>query len=331
VEALYAKRDSIFGQFPVRIALPGGADVLDARNNSADALRLGTAIVNTAGGFGGPSNASRAHERLVEFPDPHAEPRTLSTLRRRLWLARPAGAQPPYVFEGYAPMHLPTKIPKSRRPVAYLGRAIDVTLSEATFPMDATPGRHIAVIGPSEIGADLLDAAARSLAAQHASGTVSFVIAPLVAASDDIGTLLASDLSTIHPTTVVDANGLRIVLDSDPENTYVIGFGMDGCADLRQFLRDAPTRGSHLIGWWRGLRRFTEDTGGSAGRDDVAGIVLLNVPATDAAIFLGEADLDWHPGPNRALLHDRHVSRTEVIVPFARAATEAVTAKRGNR
>ena len=25
-----------------------------------------------------------------------------------------------------------------------------------------------------------------------------------------------------------------------------------------------------LLGWWRGLRRFTEQTGGSAGREDVA-------------------------------------------------------------
>jgi hypothetical protein len=46
--------------------------------------------------------------------------------------------------------------------------------------------------------------------------------------------------------------------------------------------------------------------------------VLLNVPATDAAIFLGELDLDWQPRPNRALFHDRHTARTEVIVPFAR-------------
>ena len=86
--ALREARLRSFGQFPVRIALPGGADVLDSRNNAADSLRLGTAIVNTAGGFGGPANASRAHERLVEFPDPHAEPKTLSTLRKRLWLAR---------------------------------------------------------------------------------------------------------------------------------------------------------------------------------------------------------------------------------------------------
>ena len=26
--------------------------------------------------------------------------------------------------------------------------------------------------------------------------------------------------------------------------------------------------------------------------------------------------LDWQPRPNRALLHDRHANRTEVIVPF---------------
>ena len=98
---------------------------------------------------------------------------------------------------------------------------------------------------------------------------------------------------------------------------------MDGVgADLRRILRDGPAGRTHVIGWWRGLRRFGEDTGGSAGRDDVAGIVLLNVPATDAALFLGETDLDWHPGPNRALLHDRHVSRTEVIVPFARRDSE---------
>jgi S-DNA-T family DNA segregation ATPase FtsK/SpoIIIE len=80
-----------------------------------------------------------------------------------------------------------------------------------------------------------------------------------------------------------------------------------------------------VFGWWRGLRRFGEDTGGSAGREDVAGIVLLNVPSTDAAIFLGELDLEWQPRPNRALYQDRHAARTEVIVPFVRpSATGAV-------
>ncbi|HEY7174392.1 MAG TPA: FtsK/SpoIIIE domain-containing protein, partial [Micromonosporaceae bacterium] len=180
VESLYSKRDSIFGQFPVRIALPGGSDVLDVRNGAASALRLGTAVVNTAGGLGGPTGAARAHERLIDFPDPHAEPRTLATLRRRLWLARPAGARPPYVFEGYATQHLPGRVPSASRPTAYLGRAIDVPLSLVAFQLDHAPGRHLAVIGPSEVGADILDAAARSLAAQHDPGSVRFVIAPLI-------------------------------------------------------------------------------------------------------------------------------------------------------
>jgi hypothetical protein len=320
VESLYSKRDSIFGQFPVRIALPGGGDVLDVRNASAAALRLGTAVVNTAGGLGGPSGAARAHERLIDFPDPHAEPRTLSTLRRRLWLARSAGARPPYVFEGYAPQYLPSSLPSSRRPIAYLGRIIDVPLSLAAFTLDGTPGRHLAVIGPSEMGAGLLHAAVRSLAAQVEPGSVRFVLAPLVAASDAVGADLAIALTSAgHTCDVVDAKALRgIVEDPAIEDTYVFGFGLDGAADLRSLLRDGPGRNVHVFGWWRGLRRFGEDTGGSAGREDVAGVVLLNVPATDAAIFLGELDLDWQPRPNRALFHDRHAARTEVIVPFAR-------------
>jgi DNA segregation ATPase FtsK/SpoIIIE, S-DNA-T family len=326
VESLYSKRDSIFGQFPVRIALPGGGDVLDVRNASAAALRLGTAVVNTAGGLGGPSGAARAHERLIDFPDPHAEPRTLATLRRRLWLARSAGAQPPYVFEGYAPQYLPTTLPTSRRRVAYLGRVIDVPLSLAAFTLDGTPGRHLAVIGPSEMGAGLLDAAVRSLAAQVEPGSVRFVLAPLVAASDAVGADLAAALADAgHSCDVVDAKALRgIVADPATEDTYVFGFGLDGAADLRSLLRDGPARNVHVFGWWRGLRRFGEDTGGSAGREDVAGVVLLNVPATDAAIFLGELDLDWQPRANRALFHDRHAARTEVIVPFARAAAGRV-------
>src|SRR6185295_10873035 len=89
VEALYAKRDSTFGQFPVRIALPGGGDVLQPTNDSAAGLPLGTAVVNTAGGLGGPRGATRGHERIIRFPDPHADKSLLSDLRYKL---RAAGA-----------------------------------------------------------------------------------------------------------------------------------------------------------------------------------------------------------------------------------------------
>ena len=319
VESLYTKRDSIFGQFPVRVALPGGGDVLDPLNQAANPLGLGEAIVNTAGGLGGPAGASRAHERLVRFPDPHAEPEVIATLRRRLWELR-TDDRPPYVFEGYATQHLPGVLPTGLRPTAYLGRVIDVPLSLAAFPLDSTPGRHLAVLGPSETGADLLDAAARSLAAQHDPGTVHFVLAPLVAAVLPLTHRLAEDLRAAGH--VVSTGGRLVPPERD---AYLFGFGLDGAGtgadpwagvDLAGLLRDGPARGVHLFGWWRGLRRFAEDTGGPLGREQVAGLVMLNVPAVDAGMLIGDPGLDWQPRANRALLHDRHTGRTELFVPF---------------
>ena len=102
-------------------------------------------------------------------------------------------------------------------------------------------------------------------------------------------------------------------LDEIPDDTYVFAFGADG-SGLQPLLRN--DRGVHVFGWWRGLSRFAEDTGGSMAREDVAGLVLLNVPTADATMLLGDVSLDWQPRPNRALLHDRHRNRTEVIVPF---------------
>ncbi|MPZ26955.1 MAG: hypothetical protein GEV12_11180 [Micromonosporaceae bacterium] len=75
----------------VRIALPGGSDALDPANQAAAALALGTAVVNTAGGLGGPRGATRAHEQLVHFPDPRPERAALAGLRHRLWQGQAGG------------------------------------------------------------------------------------------------------------------------------------------------------------------------------------------------------------------------------------------------
>jgi S-DNA-T family DNA segregation ATPase FtsK/SpoIIIE len=69
----------------VRIALPGGAAALDPANDAAAGLSLGMAVVNTASGLGGPRGATRAHEQLVRFPDPHTDEMALAGLRHRLW------------------------------------------------------------------------------------------------------------------------------------------------------------------------------------------------------------------------------------------------------
>ena len=71
-------------------------------NDAAAGLAVGSAVVNTAGGLGGPRGATRGHERLVRFPDPHDAPEVVERLRHRLCAARPEGAVPPVVFAGWA-------------------------------------------------------------------------------------------------------------------------------------------------------------------------------------------------------------------------------------
>ncbi|HEX7745740.1 MAG TPA: FtsK/SpoIIIE domain-containing protein [Micromonosporaceae bacterium] len=329
VEALYAKRDSIFGQFPVRVALPGGGDVLQPTNDSAAGLPLGTAVVNTAGGLGGPRGATRGHERMIRFPDPHADRAALADLRHRLWTARPSDAAPPQVFAGYAHQQLaddPTfqaaVAGRRGRPAALVGRVIDVSLSTAAFALDTSPGRHLAVIGPSDVGAEVLEAAACGLAAHHAPGTARFVISSLVADGDDAAKRLAAELTGAQQVETVNAAGLTAALGID-QPAYLVVFGMDALSGgaptadrLRGFLRDGPARGVHLLSWWRGARRFTELVGPGA-REDVAGLVLLNVPGSEASLLLGQP-IEWQPRPNRALLYDRHADRSTVIVPFVR-------------
>ncbi|GAB3796611.1 hypothetical protein GCM10027605_04860 [Micromonospora zhanjiangensis] len=154
-EPSYAQRDALFGQFPVRIALPGGGDVLEPTNDAAAGLPLGTAVVNTAGGLGGPRGATRGHERVVRFPDPHADPSRLAALRGRLWEARDADATPPPVYAGFTsprltedPGYLAALAGHAAEPVAAVGRVVGVRPSTAGVPLGRSPGRTWPSSGP---------------------------------------------------------------------------------------------------------------------------------------------------------------------------------------
>ncbi|MGI5215174.1 FtsK/SpoIIIE domain-containing protein [Plantactinospora sp. CA-290183] len=345
IEALYGKTDSIFGQFPLRVALPGGNGVLDKLNEAAGALPIGSAIVN-------PSAGLAAANTIVQFPDAHASAERVAALRHELWQARPPGSRPPAVFKGYESAHVeddPTYrglVPGGRRPLALVGRTVDVDLTSALFPLDATPGRHLAVVGTSPVGASVLHAATVSLARQHAPGTARFVVAPLVAVADEIADATTDSLTGAgHPVTRLDAAGLREEvrkLAGQPADgagrTFLVVYGMDGASgvlsvrdenfrsgldDLQAMLRQGPAYGVHLLGWWRGLRRLSEDIGGSSNRDDIACLVALNVPGGELGMYLGQHDLAYTPRANRALLVDRHDQRTRLIVPFVRPGYEA--------
>lgn len=96
VEALFTKTDSIFGQFPLRVALAGGGGVLDQLNDGADNLPIGGAVINSAAGIPGAN-------RVIRFPN--ADAGSVATQRHLLWSARRPGGAPPMVFAGYAEQH----------------------------------------------------------------------------------------------------------------------------------------------------------------------------------------------------------------------------------
>ncbi|MDG4765402.1 FtsK/SpoIIIE domain-containing protein [Solwaraspora sp. WMMD406] len=209
IEALYGKTDSIFGQFPLRVALPGGNGVLDPLNHTAGGLPIGQAIVNPSAGIAGANT-------IIRFPDAHGGARRIGALRHELWQSRAAGSRPPAIFKGYEAAHLrddPTfrsLAPGGRRPLALVGRQVDVDLSSAVFALDATPGRHLAVVGTTGHAADVLHAATVSLAKQEVPGQARFLFAPLVASADEVAEEAADELHALgHAITRLTAVELR--------------------------------------------------------------------------------------------------------------------------
>ncbi|MDO3704708.1 cell division protein FtsK [Micromonospora sp. C28SCA-DRY-2] len=352
-----------------RGALPGRIAAVLARHALRVMVREESREASVAGPLGGsvlptarviagrPSGAGIA----ARFPDAHAAAGELARLRRELWQARPPGARPPAFFAGYATARVEQDAtfaglrPGGRRPLALVGRTVDVDGTSALFIMDATPGRHLAVVGAAATGAAVLRAATLSLARQHAPGDARFLLAPLTAAADPAAEdTVATLAATGHPVGRLDAAGLRAALAACPGTTasppagsgsaggvaasapaagrtYLVVFGVDaahpvlatvdpetgrtGHEDLRALLRHGPGHGRHLLGWWRGLGPLARDLGDARAPEDLACLVALDVPGADLGACLGVPDLG-SPRPGRALLVDRHDQRTRLIVPF---------------
>ena len=346
IEALQTKLEAIFGQFPLRVALAGGGGVLDPLNAAADGLPVGTAVVNDAGGIPGANTVVRL---------PLADPVATRDLRRRLWERRPDGAGPPAVFAGFAEQHLDDDPvyaalrPGGIRRTLLLGRYVDVGSPTAQVPIDATPGRHLAVVGTAAAGGDVLGAALAGLGRQHRPGEARFLLAPLVAAGDAAATDAREALEAAgHAVTVVPLDRLAATVaelaafttTSASRPAYLALFGADvagpalgvvspetfssAADDLRAIAQQGPVHGVHLLGWWRVLARLAADLGAGA-REDVACLVALNVPEQELQAHLGRYDLHHDPRPNRALLVDRHENLDRVLVPFVRrTAAEAL-------
>jgi hypothetical protein len=318
-------RDPLLGQFPVRVALPGGSAVLEPTNDAAAGLPVGSAVVNTAGGLGGPRGATRGHERMIRFPDPHEDPDTLGALRRRLWSARPEDAPPPLVFAGYArpllandPRYRAALAGRAHGPAALLGRAVDVARSTVAVPLGPAAGRNLAVLGRDAAACRLLVTAARGVAAHHPGAR--FVLAPLVEAATAAVEELAAALDG-HPVETVDAAGLRAAMDAG-EPGYLVAFGLDvpGEAELpaerlRSLLREGPPAGLHLLGWWRSAAPLAALVGPAGEVDKLTAVAVTDLPGARLEQLFDRPVL-WRPRPGRAALWDGPGEQGTVLVPF---------------
>jgi S-DNA-T family DNA segregation ATPase FtsK/SpoIIIE len=337
IEALYTKGKSVFGQFGMRIALSGGGGILDLLNQAADSLPVGQVILNNAAGI-------ESGNRRARFPN--ADAGSLLMLRHRMWQMRTPGSSPPAMFIGYAEYTMddekdPVVIPSTRRRrFAVVGRKVNIGLTTATFPLDSSPGKNFAVLGTSLVGADALKSIAIGLARQHDSGTATFVLVNLVSSTEDEVEELAERLRNAGQIAeVVELNGYQAQLQElnnlgpcpRGEGIYVLGFGVDaassvlkqkvkgsprsGIEEFRTLLRDGPAKGIHFFGWWRGVRRLIDDLGLN-GKEDISGVLALNVRGNELGLLVGQVMLHWTPRHNRALLIDRQEDTKELIVPF---------------
>ncbi|MEV6707508.1 FtsK/SpoIIIE domain-containing protein [Micromonospora wenchangensis] len=330
-----APRDSVLGQFPVRVALAGGSAVLMPTNDAAAGLAVGSAVVNTAGGLGGPRGATRGHERLVRFPDPHDVPEVVEELRHRLFAARPEGAVPPVVFAGWArpllgndPRMRAAVAGRCGAPAALLGRAVDVARTTVAVPLGPVAGRNLAVLGPGPAATTLLATAARSTAAHHPPGGAEFVLAPLAEGSAPLAAALAAELGGRHRVSTVDGPGL-LTASPGTSPTYLVVFGVDVPSAeelppdrLRALLREGPPAGRHLLGWWRTVPPLAGlvEPDGEVGK--LAAVAAVDVPGAQLAPLFGHP-VQWRPRPARVVLWDTADDRGTVLVPFADEADPA--------
>ncbi len=239
-------------------------------------------------------------------------------------------------------------------PLALVGVPVDLAPAAVGARLAASPGRHLAVLGPLRREAiGMVQAAAASIAAQlPAGGLVAEIVAAEPTALGAAEILAERMRRAGHPVRVADVTGLRGVLAAAADETraredaalagtggpppplrLVVVFAMDagraalevrdpqsrrtGLDDLRTVTRRGPAMRVHLVGWWRGVSRMVEDLG-PVNRDDIAAWAAAGVPGSDLFAMAGHRPVAGGTMPNRAVLFDRHTqSEPRTVVPFA--------------
>ena len=342
IQPLIAKEDSIFSQFPIRIALkttPSESQVLlQIHNDAAAQLRFrGEAILNTESG------QVAANQRIRVA---YADPERCRDLRTRLSGTFPG--KRPFVFVGGQPtdpIPMLEKLGPTPQPSVVLGMPVAVSTAPASFILGDEPGRHLAIIGagsdpePSDglpLGHEAiasLQSAVVSLARSSPEGSRFTFLNSL--SSEQSAAALLPDLAMSvqmlgHDVAIVEGDGVaeeivRIAGSlesrrSGGDRHFVIGWGLHRAIGLdrpdpisaerpvdalQTIVKDGPVTGLHLVGWWNSYKAYEQQIEmGFSTAGIVQGFAFSRAPQQDVASVAGPF-AEWRPAPNRLLVLDR--------------------------
>ncbi|MCP3877299.1 MAG: TraM recognition domain-containing protein [Sulfitobacter sp.] len=355
IEALYTKESSIFSQFPVRIAhktTSGESQILLAQGNTeASELRYrGEAILNRNYG----TNTSDNERVTIAYADEDV----LATLRSQLSQRYPA-VNAPLVFSGGELPPLDTEprileLENDGPSIAWLGRPVALKQDPPGFRPARRPGSNLAILGGGQEDEPLgvLSAAVVSLVLSSPPGTrlvlldgderariglsaLSLFIEQAgldveVVAPQEVGPRLralaeqvaerGSDPSVSHPSIYVVGFGMHSLIGLDHPDPVTFEKPLD---HLHALLRDGPSVGCHLIGWWPNAYSYHRHVDYSVD-GSIQMFCFTKIGRNDIQDILGPLNR-WEPQELRALVFDRSSGENgSLVVPFAPASSESL-------
>lgn len=340
---LAQKRDSIFGQVPIRIALKNSIlesqQTLSLNNSAAAFLRPREAVVNLDYG-----EVSQNRKTIVAFADEEV----LKPLRNVWWERARAVTKPPYVFESERRITVSNSMEAIRSarnggslPVAFIGDKISIAGKHIALPLTDEPGRNIAIIGTSDSGcnqaAGIMQGIAISLAIQNTKGNARFLFCDFAgkgspydkqypkfaAIMENAGYYIESIAPDEFELTIKGLNGQ----EASGESIYVFGSFLDrwkpeadtygqGSA-LKTFVETAPAKKMHFIGWWFKASSFTLQVAGYGNTDAFNSKIFLRVDERTVQ-SLTTPFVKWSAQSNRALVSDSIEFSEEItFIPYA--------------
>ena len=352
--ALSQKKESLFSQVPIRIALKNSLtesqQTLGMNNPAAAFLRPREAIINLDYG-----EVTQNRKTVIGF----ADEKVLKPLRRSWWEKAKNETNPPYVFESERRITVRNGIPTiadlrrtAKVPFAIIGEKISIDGEKVLLPMTCEFGRNIAIIGTPDGECNnaygMMQSVAVSLAIQHSKGDARFIFCDFggddllydkrfpqfAALMEGIGYFIECIPVASFQSTIQDIQNNSVGDDA----VYVFGSNMDRWefekdpygqgSPLKAFVETSSAKGIHFIGWWQKASNYNAQVSGYGSSDSFNTKIFLRVDERTVQ-SLTSPFIRWTSQSNRALVSDSVEFSEEItFVPYAPVEQEDVVAFR---